>query len=72
MLPVTGPDDGLGRPVRRAGGVGGELLAELPHLAPVTRQLITHTLAGPGAGVERPLELEQDGGNTRTLTVTIP
>ena len=38
--------------------MGGQLLAEVPHLAPVTGQLLTQTLARPGAGVQRPLELK--------------
>ena len=65
--PVTGPYDGLVAPVRGLGGVGGEVAREVPHLAAVRGQLLHQGLAAAGAGVERPLELQNREVRVRTV-----
>ena len=47
--------------------MGGEVAREVPHLAAVRAQLLHQGLAAAGAGVERPLELQNREVRVRTV-----
>ena len=73
--PVIGPNDRLGSPDWGIVWVVGQLPAELPQSIPVTVQLVCWGVVTPGAGEERPLELNRNNqyraGEPRLVWLTL-